>query len=126
MADWNANTFNPYKMQSAWPTYPTLPEYQSYYFDENPQAAFSYANQSFKKPTGQGFQGYLGKSFQDYYNKYIADLGLGNTSPETSWYDWYASKLGSGDVQKDFLKLSPTDRGERPATFQSRGRWVLT
>jgi hypothetical protein len=95
------------------------------YFGQKPEVAYQYAYDTGRSKQGRGFADYFKRSFQTYQNKYLSDLFTGAVDPiNTSWYDWL--KSSQFNPYADFSKLSPTDRGERPSVFQSRGRWVTT
>lgn len=105
------------------PQYPALDEYYKDFLEQDSNTAWQYFTEPAQGRAHRGFRSFLNQMGGRYHNKYLADLATEQAGTDTTFLDW----LGSNrfNAWADYQKLSPAERGESPAVFAGRGRWVL-
>ncbi len=90
------------------------------YYQENPQAAYAQYMQ------GQGRGGtsrrdqWFGNQYGRLYNQYLGDLP--NRPLDFKWTNYLQEK--GPNLEREFNKLTPYERGENPSLYGGRVRYV--
>ncbi len=97
-------------------------DFASWYYNFEPDAGYNHWLRSLGLSVGQTGGNQAMKNFAyGLYNRYQGDYkGQSADNPNLSWTDY----LSRQDPFKDFMSLSPEQRGERPGYYQPRLRWV--